>query len=426
MSISRVWQVLVVFAAVFSSGCATFSEKFVPVEKKIASGAYSEALQLIEKDKGPERDQVLFLMNKGMVLRMSGDFAASNAAFEEAKVFIDKFTAVSVTEQAGAVSVNESLRSYAGASFEQVLLHIYKALNYLELNDADGARVEILQADTKLQTLANTSFKDDAFARYLTGIIFESMREYDDAMISYRQAYKFYKDSQAKYGVDVPESLKADLLRLSKRQGLHDEYDRFKAEFANIDWQDAKTLAQQGEVIVLLHNDLAPVKIENSINTAYDGRLVRIAVPGYKSRITRVKSMKVKAPGKEVSGDTVENIDGIARKTLDDEMPGIILRAAARVVVKDKTAKKVGEQNGILGLIMNIFGFVSERADTRSWVTLPNNIQLARLALEPGNYDIDLDMYDQNGALVATHSFRNVIVEKGKKQFRSYHWVTRS
>jgi hypothetical protein len=419
------WHVLVFFAAVFLSGCATFSEKFVPVEKKISSGAYSEALQLIEKDKGPERDQVLYLMNKAMVLRMSGDFAASNAAFEEAKVYIDKLSAISVSEQAGAVTVNDAMRSYVGASYEQVLVHIYKALNYLELNDSDGARVEILQADTKLQTLASTSFKDDGFARYLTGIIFESLREYDDAMISYRQAYETYKDSMAKYGVTVPQSLKADLLRLSKRQGMHDEFDRYKAEFANIEWQDAKKLAQQGEVIVLLHNDLAPVKIENSINTTFDGRLIRIAVPSYKSRNTRVKTMKVKAPGREVSGDTVENIDGIARKTLDDEMPGIILRTAARVVVKDKTAKKLGEQNGALGLVMNIFGFVSERADTRSWLTLPNDIQLARLALEPGTYDIDLDMYDRNGVLVATHSFRNVNVEKGKKIFRSYHWITR-
>src|SRR5690606_14309472 len=99
---------------------------------------------------GQARDAVLYDLNRAMLLRMAGDYGQSNAAFEQAKDAIDRLDAVSVREQAGALAVNDMLRSYTGAPYERVLLHVYAALNYLALDRPDDARVEILQLDVLL------------------------------------------------------------------------------------------------------------------------------------------------------------------------------------------------------------------------------------------------------------------------------------
>ena len=57
-----------------------------------------------------------------MLRRMAGEYARSNAVFEQAKDAIERLDAVSVSEQAGALAVNDMLRSYTGEPFERVLV----------------------------------------------------------------------------------------------------------------------------------------------------------------------------------------------------------------------------------------------------------------------------------------------------------------
>ena len=73
---------------------------------------------------------------------------------------------VSVTEQIGSVIINDRTRAYVGEEFEQVLLHVYMALNFLEMNRADAARVEALQIDLTLRQfskkVAKKKYTEDA------------------------------------------------------------------------------------------------------------------------------------------------------------------------------------------------------------------------------------------------------------------------
>ena len=42
------------------------------------------------------------------------------------------------------------------------------------------------------------------------------------------------------------------------------------------------------------------------------------------------------------------------------------------------------------------------RADTRSWLTLPANIQMARLALPPGDYDVTVELLGADDQVITT------------------------
>ncbi|MCD6187359.1 MAG: hypothetical protein J7K09_04255, partial [Desulfuromusa sp.] len=137
------------------AGCASHSSKFAPIATDLADNNIDHALELLDQENPPSRDQLLWLMNHGMLLRLKGDYGASSQEFEAAKRLVEQLDALSLREQTLALMINDTTRSYAGAPYEQVLLNIYSALNYLDLGELDNARVEILQVDLRLAELAD-------------------------------------------------------------------------------------------------------------------------------------------------------------------------------------------------------------------------------------------------------------------------------
>ena len=422
-------------------GCATYSGSFAVIEHKLAAQKYDEALKDIEKDADTKTDRVLYLLNKGMVLRMKRDFTASNVAFEAAKAEIDRLYAASVSENTLSAIVNDSTVSYSGDNYERVLLHMYMALNYLELGDPDSARVEALQVDVLLRSLAEKSssnkIAEDAFMLYLAGMIYEDEGEFSDAMISYRNAYNVYKKYLTNFGLPMPSVLKTDLMRMAKRQGLTDELDKYKKEFGVESSVSASVPADQGELVFVLNNGLAPIKREKSINSfdPKSGSMLRIALPEYESRSSRVVSARIIANDKQVTTELMENIDAIARQFLEDHMPAIMARSVARAVIKTAANRKARDaalnnknsdnaMAGMLGaLALQVATVVTERADTRSWLTLPASIQLGRMSLPPGSYNVKVELLDANKQVVATQDYPGVVVKKSQMTFLSEHWM---
>ena len=438
---SRLW--LAILPLLFGlEGCATYSGSFGVIERDLAAQKYDAALVNIEKEADTKTDRVLYLLNKGMVLRMKRDFAGSNVAFEAAKAEMDRLYAASVSENALSVMINDSTVSYSGDNYERVLLHLYMSLNYLELGQPDSARVEALQLDAKMREFAekipDSKYVEDAFTLYLTGMIYEDRGEWSDAMISYRNAYNVYKQYVANYSIAIPDTLKVDLMRLAKRQGLKDEFDKYKKEFGiELPPVSKKAAAEQGELVFVLNSGLAPIKREKSINSfdPVSGTMVRVALPAYESRSNNVVDARITVNDMQATTEMMEDIDAIAKKNLDAHMPAIIARSIARLVVKNVASKKArqaalnnsNDNNAMVGMLgalaFQVAAIATERADTRSWLTLPANIQMARLALPPGNYNVKVELIGMNKQVVATQDYPGIVIRKDHKTFLSEHWV---
>jgi len=142
---------------VLLTGCATYSQGFAPIEQSLAAQNPASAMQILEKQRHARGDLLLYLLNKAMLQRMQHDYAASNQSFEQAKQIIETYAAASVTEQTAAFIFNDTTRTYTGTPLEQVMLHVYAALNYLELGEVDAARVEALQVEVRLRQLMQDS-----------------------------------------------------------------------------------------------------------------------------------------------------------------------------------------------------------------------------------------------------------------------------
>ena len=423
-------------------GCATYSGSFGAIERNLAAQQYDAALSNIDKDKESKNERVLYLLNKGMVLRMKRDFVASNSAFEAAKAEMDRLYAASVSENVLSVMVNDSTVSYSGDNFERVLLHLYMALNYLELGQPDSARIEALQLDAKLREFAEkvpeSKQTEDAFTLYLTGMIYEDRGEWSDAMISYRSAYKVYKKYQANYAVNMPDMLKADLMRMARQQGLMDELEKYKQEFGIELPNNRSKTADTGELVFVLNNGLAPIKREKAVTTFDPGTaaMVRIALPSYESRYRNVVAARISVNDSQSVTEMMENIDAVAKKNLDAHMPAIITRSVARAVVKAASNKKVRQaalnnknnDNGMAGalgaLAFQVATVATERADTRSWLTLPANIQMGRLSLPAGSYNVKVELLGLNQQVVATQNYPGIVIRKSHKTFLTKHWIS--
>ncbi len=411
------------------TGCATYSQGFAPIEQQLAAQDPAAAIQVLEKQRHPRGDLLLYLLNKAMLQRMQHDYAASNETFEQAKQLIQTYAAISVTEQTAAFVFNDTTRTYTGTPMEQVMLHVYAALNYLELEELDAARVEALQVEVRLRQLMQDSPQSalsvDPFARYLSGMIFEDLGEYSDAMIAYRKAYEAYQAHAELYALKIPEYLQRDLLRMARKVGLSNEYRQLQGQFAITFEEESNPETEQGEIVLLFHNGLAPIKREHSV-AAVDpgsGRLIRVSLPYYQNRPEHITLARLSAQTEETTTQQVEAIDQIANQTLEAFLPAITARAVARAVLKYNMAREAGKQNDMAGLLVNIMGFVSEQADTRSWLTLPANIQMARLKLQPGSYNLTLELLDTLGQTHNTTNLTDVKVTAGQRRYISYHYV---
>jgi len=406
----------------YSAGCATYSQHATSMRASLEAGRPDLALSL-EEQKDPEQKDVLACMEKGMLLQMVGEYDASNQIWEVGKQHIEDLYGVSVTESLGSVTINDATRSYEGERFEQVLLHVYMAMNYLMLDDIDAARVEMLQADVKMREWGDQP-EEDAFVSYFAGLVYEALGENDDALISYRNARDVYLATRNEQAIGVPMILKKDLLRLLEEQGLWNEYRQLKDDFGMANYKPLKISGQFGELIVILSNGLAPLKSETAIMTFSPevSDNVRVAFPVYKDPPQTLKTARLVVNDKALKLETVENIDSLARHSLEAEMPMIMTRAIARAVIKYNSQKKAKGENALAGFLMTVTNIATERADTRSWTTLPQEIQMARTTMPVGTQPVRIEMVNSAGLVVDAIN-EVVTIRPGQRNFIIKHWV---
>jgi hypothetical protein len=384
------FRVIALCCALMLAACVPYGVRSTDFRQALMSGQTSSALEHLELQRKDRLDRALYELNKGMLLHMTGDFAFSNVMLEQAKQRMQELAATSISENVTALTVNEATRNYGGQPYEQLSVYVYKALNYLLLGKPEEARVEVLQADVRMREWESAGelrgFEASALMRYISGLVFEMSREWDDALIAYRKAYDVY----TRTGNAVPAQLQKDLLRLSSFRGRKDELAQYVREFPGRDWDSMKSLKSRAELVVFVHQGAVSMMQEHMVFN-YSPELkhqIQIALPYYPPATDYRPIMNVQIDGTMHQAQTLQDIDALARKDLESRMAGLELRAIARMVLKKKISKEAAKEDGFAGFIANVAGIVTERADTRSWISLPQSVQLLRVPLAPGEHAV--------------------------------------
>lgn len=441
------------------SGCATYYQKNLEFQEAFANGNLEHANKLLDKDKkaGEGRNRLLYFMKKGVLLQMMGQYEESNKYLEQAYIFVEDYRKNYSLEALSLIS-NPTVKTYPGEDHEKVLIHYYKALNYLKLRQPGKAIVEAKRLNNRLNLMNDryenrpNRYADDAFAHIIMGIAYEMDGDINNAFIAYRNAYNTYRKSYSSdFGVTAPEQLKQDLLRTAYLNGFGEELRQYEREFG-YEYQHSST--QSGELLFFWHNGLGPVKSEWSINFTIikgdagvvtfvneeygmnfafpvpnnseggngfgDLKLVRVAFPKYESRPPYYSHAELKLNQNEIYPlEEAENIDAIARSVLQDRLLREMANALLRLATKQAAEYALRQENQDAGAALSILNALSEKADTRNWQTLPYSIAYSRVPLQKGSNNIKLITHtDQGDKHVQEFSFEG---EKGTTKFHIYH-----
>jgi len=421
--LGRLGRLLAILSILVLQACATSAQKTAGMRNFMEVNRHDLALVEAEKQLADDIEGVMENMNVGVLRRLNKDYKGSNEAFQIAKQKIEELYSTSLTEQAGAVLINDETISFQGDRFEQVLVHLYMASNYLNMNQTDSSRVELLQAQVKMDEWGEP--KDETpFMRYFAGIMFEMLGEYDSATVSYRKALNAYKNTKEKHGLNPPKQLKYDLLRMLAKMRIWDEYEQYRKQFG---FKKTKkpNFRGMGELIVVVGNGMAPQRDQMTFKT-WSTELslnIKVAVPTYPNPPVLLNRVRLRIGNKYYALETVSNIDGLARAALAEDMPLITTRAIARAVVKKKSEKEAGKDGNILGqFMMMAINQSTEIADTRCWNTLPQEFELARVYLPKGDHTVYLEVVGPQGNVIDSIE-RKVKIKAGSKTVIEKRWI---
>lgn len=389
------------------------------------SGDLKSAAEALS-DSTDSRNRFLYALDRGVIAHTDGRVEESNRAFARAEEYAEELRTTDVSDVAVSFLVNDYAIEYKGEDFEKVLIHPFKALNYLALGEPQEALVECRALNNRLVEInekyeQSNVYNEDAFARYLSGIIYESEGNLNDALVDYRLAATAFLKYEDSYGTPFPASLRSSLLRASEaqgREGLHDEYGK---RWPEVTWIPYREMREMGEVVLVLENGQAPVKEENRFDLMTEDEIFSFAFPSYRALPVAVAYGTVRTRGRSAPTELVEDVAAIAIKDLKDRYHRVVAKELVRLAAKHASVEAMKEKNTILGYILNFVNSANEHADLRSWETLPANFQIARLPVEPGHYpNIYLELYGWSDERIDTIDLGAWDIQPGKTVF-IYH-----
>lgn len=429
---------------IFLSSCASLPKGQSQIDAMLISQQYPQAITLLNDNPNlyGNKNELLYLLDKGLIEHLNKDYKQSIETFAKAQEKFDQLYTESASEIAATWVINDYAASYHGEDFEHVFINIFQSLNYLMLEEYEEALIEARDVDSKLNAInflysddQKNVYKEDAFIRLLMGIIYEiepKSENINDAFISYTKADNIYEeDYDANYSVGTPLILKENILSTAGFMGLI-ESSKYRDKFKAIEFVSQKEKKTKVEVYLIHYNGLSRIKTEAAVAIpTLDGHIVKVAFPEYKKRPYAIDTSRLLAKDSknrvyQSSSELVQDMGEIAQKNLDRRKIRFIaksaLRATGRYLFEKKQEENIQKSRGSVAagwfaLISNVYNLVVEQADLRSWQSLPDQIRLARLILEPGDYEFNLENFNDTGSYLSEIKLEPKTLKLGDKVF---------
>jgi uncharacterized protein len=425
-----------ILLAMLLAGCSA-ATTFLPYPHKMAAlqqeltRATPPDFPSLLKSERRGNDKILYNLEHGRVAQLFGrtglsrdDFAVAIEAIRsnEQRAVI---SAGQIGANVAAFATNDNALPYAGEGYERVLLHHYQALNYLLAADLSGAGVEFRWANSEQQEALNHHEKElgkaeqeaqkknvsnaaensefqrryaqldeatgrlknsfqNAYSFYLSGVVYELLGEENDAYIDYKKALEIYPENTF---------VQRDVLRLARRLQMADDLADLAKRFPALYNAPSDTATSaEGELVLLYEEGFVPPREEIKLSFFLPSGLVTLAFPYYRGPWRDYRPLEVLS-GNALLGRTelLCDVRGLAVKSLQEKMPILLTRQLVRSVSKALAQQEAKKRFGVAGeLGMMAYSVISENADLRSWLTLPENVQILRVRLPAGPQQLRL------------------------------------
>ncbi len=416
------------------------------VKQAQQQGNFQQAISLIPTRSQSDSSYNLSLLEKARLEFLDNNNKQSQEDFAQVYELVQQAQLAAKVElsrgieNVAAVMSNDNAIRYDIPLYEQSMLHSYQALNYLAQKNLSGALVEVRRANLVQEQALTTNAKSinryqekmavqglnsdelyrqypamnttignikngfqNAYTFYLSALLYEAAGQSNDAYIDYKKALEIYPDNSY---------LQQDVWRLANALYMSDDIALLKASLAQTitsklsnkeSHKDHDHRAQsQGQVIFIVENGIVAPKQEIAINLPiYNSqgnmRFYSVALPSYQNYLTAYSPLSLNYQGKNYQSEEIVRLQSLAAKQLKDQLPVIVTRQIVRLLAKEELRQQLARKNGDLGNIFaSIYNMATEKADTRSWSTLPDSIHLLRLNLPTGEHQLMLNINGQN------------------------------
>lgn len=375
-------------AAMSLGGCATYPQRTAAAFRDFQGGQLERAQKAYSDPKTTGSDFLTYA-ESGTCALAAGDWDRAleqlSKAAEVSKAYEDE--ALVNPESAGETllswTINEGMTRYRGEGYERVMLHACLALAYLAKGDVTAALVEVRRSNALLESeekLYQKTYQAGGFGHVVSAVAYELERKPGDAYIDYERMID--------KGVGEAIAGRA-LVRLAGDLGRKSDCARWEERFG----PDEEHPRDAASVVILAGVGIGPFKREITLPIPTSQGLLQWSVPDHESRFQPVTGLVFEVAGgsRAIRTAVVEDVSAVAAENLKDRILWLSAKSAVRALLKYQLTKKLDDEAGPLGALAGIvFTFVTERADLRTWSTLPHTWQAARVFLPPGTHEMTL------------------------------------
>lgn len=385
-------------AQVLFSSCATYVDQNRELIQLYKQERYAKALKKLDDSdlKDSSTNKLLYFLERASILRKMGDYKTSRKILLAADSLIDELSSTSVTETVASFVHNDSAQSYDGELFEKINIHTILAFSFLEEEDLSSARVEAKRINNRLREFTqdlgneNNSYTEDAFALYLSGMIYEAMDEQDDALVDYKKALAIYESNHYRayfYG-NIEKQIAKALHRLALKRRRPELAQELERRYSTL--VASKNTKKKGEVIILHEAGHITLKEAKDFVIPVGNQVVRFSYPIIKNKVTSYGRTGVELEsGMFIPAENAAHLSSIAHDTLEEKRLRLIAKGLVRVLLKSQINRAVHENLGPLaGFLTNIATAATETADTRSWMFMPDAFYVTRIQLPLGSHQL--------------------------------------
>lgn len=404
---------LLVLAAVFLVlvSCASNPKIYTQIDEQVRDGSHQQALAALNNRRGARgsvynsaRNDVLFYLDRGMIQHFAGMYRESFNDLNNAERLIEEAFTRSITQDIGALLLNDTVRDYQGENYEDLYINVFNALNFHAMGNIESSLVEIRRMNEKLVVLADrfqrvarrmidsnqnvdprqipmeaSSFSNSALSRYLGILFYRAIGNMDSARIDSQELARAFNLAPDIYTHPIPSSVNGELSIPAGRARLN----------------------------VIAFTGLAPIKESSHILIPlpfeFPNNSTRISLPVMVDRPQSISRVEVVLDtGERFNLELLEDMSAVARETFRSTYTLTVIRSTVRAITRTTAAAiganvardRGGDGMGLLvGVLGRTFSEASERADTRISRFFPARVLVGAINLTPGSYTVTVNFY---------------------------------
>jgi len=402
-------------------GCGGHSERTLPVRTALDEGSPRGAIAALNKElevdhdgdmpKKIEGDNALLVLDRASIQQSLAQWQLAENDFQAADKAIDMLDlAHNAGDSIGTYMFSDSSGKYVAPPYEKLLINTLNMIDYLEVGDLSGAKIEARRLAVIQKYYADALNQRDnpilGLGGFLAGLAFEKAGDVDEAL-------RWYDEALAFTGYDVLAPTIARLLP----QGTYSS-PRLKQAAAR--GQGTAPLGpDEGEVVFVIGYGRVPHKIPKRIPIGLALTLVSGSIsPGNYAMANKLAAQGLVtwvnyptlAPGQGayaipqcmldgqyVPLEEAVNVSEQVRAEWKNIEGKVILSAITRLITRLAVGGGIqaATKGSLIGELLSLGTQATLTAldtpDTRSWETLPARIAIARVRVKAGSNSVRLD-----------------------------------